>query len=104
MLPYEMVFIVRPTIEEDALNALVEKVSQSVRDLGGEIQQVDAWGRRRLAYPIQRHHDGFYFLMTMSLPSTAVRSLERGLKLMEDVIRYLVVRKDETPKSPEPEK
>jgi len=96
MPQYEMVFIVQPEMEEEPLTALVEKISQNISDLEGQVPQVDSWGKRRLAYAIQKHWDGFYFLMQMELPAQAVRSLERNLKLMEDVIRYLIVRKDET--------
>lgn len=95
MPKYEMVFVVQPELEEDALAALVEKVSQTVSDLSGNVLQVTPWGRRRLAYSIRNYHDGFYHLMHMELPSEAVRSLERSLKLMEDVIRHLIVRPDE---------
>ena len=96
MPQYEMVFIVQPEMEEEPLTALVEKISQNISDLEGQVHQVDSWGKRRLAYAIKKHWDGFYFLLQMELPAQAVRSLERNLKLMEDVIRYLIVRKDET--------
>ena len=95
MAQYELVLVVQPEIEEEPLKALVEKVSQTIRDLGGEVSQVDPWGRRRMAYSINRHRDGFYFLVHMELPTSAVRPLEHSLKLVEDVMRYLVVRKDE---------
>ncbi len=94
---YELVFIVQPTVEEEALNALVEKVSATIRDLEGQVSQVNPWGKRRLAYPIKKHREGFYFLLDLELPAAAVRSLDRSLKLMEDVIRHLIVRKDEIP-------
>jgi len=92
---YELVFIVQPEMEEEPLTAQVEKIKQTISDLKGQVYQVDPWGRRRLAYPIKKHREGFYFLIQMALPSSAVRSLERSLKLMEDVIRYLIVRQDE---------
>jgi len=93
---YELVFIVQPEMEEEPLTALVEKVTQNISDLKGQVNQVDPWGKRRLAYPIKKHLEGFYFLMQVELPASAVRSLERSLKLMEDVIRYLIMRRDET--------
>ncbi len=95
MPKYEMVFIVQPELEEEPLNALVEKMSKTISDLKGQVTQVDSWGRRRLAYPIRNHREGLYYLVEMDMPAAAVRSLEKSIKLMEDVMRYLVVRKDE---------
>ena len=96
MTGYELVFIVQPEMEEGPLNALVEKITETISDLKGQVHQVEPWGKRRLAYPIKQHQEGFYFLMQVELPGSAVRSLERSLKLMEDVIRHLTVRKGET--------
>jgi small subunit ribosomal protein S6 len=93
---YEMVFIVQPELDEEAAGALIEKISQTITSLGGDVQELQAWGRRRLAYTIQRYREGFYYLVHMEFPAEAVRSLERSLKLMEDVIRHLIVRKDES--------
>jgi small subunit ribosomal protein S6 len=95
MAQYELTLVVQPEMEDEPRNALVEKISQTIRDLGGQVVQVDPWGRRRLAYPINKYREGFYFLVHMELPTTAVRPLERSLKLAEDVMRHLVVRKDE---------
>ncbi len=92
---YELVFIVQPEIEEEPLNAVVEKISDTISSLEGQVHQTDAWGRRQLAYPIKGHHNGHYYLMNVELPATAVRSLDRSLKLMEDVIRHLIVRNDQ---------
>lgn len=92
---YELVFIVQPEIEEEPLNAVVEKVSDTISSLEGQVHKTDAWGKRQLAYPIKRHRSGHYVLMNVELPASAVRSLERSLKLMEDVIRHLIVRNDQ---------
>lgn len=96
MPQYELVFVVQPELEEEPLNALVNKVSQTISDLHGQVQQIEPWGKRRLAYPIKKYREGFYYLMLMELPASAVRSLDKTLRLTEDVIRYLIVRKDET--------
>jgi small subunit ribosomal protein S6 len=74
---------------------VVDKISQTVVDLGGQVHPVEPWGKRRLAYTIKKYQDGSYFLMQMELPAQAVRSLERSLKLMEEVIRHLIIHKDE---------
>ena len=96
MPQYEMVFIIQPEMDEEPLAAAVDKISQTIVDLEGQVQQVEPWGKRRLAYTIKKYQDGFYSLMQMELPAQAVRSLEKSLKLMEEVIRHLIVRKDES--------
>ncbi len=100
MAGYELVFIVQPDMEEEPRNALIAKVTQTISDLKGQVLKLDPWGKRRLAYPIKKLHEGFYVVVQMELPPSAVRSLERSIKLMEDIIRYLVVRKDFAPAEP----
>lgn len=95
MPQYELVFVVRPELEEEPLAALVNKVSQTISDLQGQVQQIEPWGKRKLAYPIKKYREGFYYLMLIELPASAVRSLDRTLRFTEDVIRHLIVRKDE---------
>ncbi len=92
---YELVFIVQPEMEEESRDALVGKITDTISDLDGQVHEVEPWGKRRLAYPIKKRREGFYFLMHTELPPSAVRSLERSLRLMEDVIRHLIVRKEE---------
>ena len=95
MPQYEMVFIIQPEMDEEPLAEVVEKISQTIVGLEGKVHQVEPWGKRRLAYTIKKYQDGFYFLMHMELPAQAVRSLERSLKLMEEVIRHLIVRTEQ---------
>jgi small subunit ribosomal protein S6 len=95
MPKYELVFIVQPVIEEEPLNALVERMGKAISDLTGQVAQVNNWGRRRLAYPIRKHREGLYYLIEMDMPATAIRNLEKSIKMMEDVMRYLIVRKEE---------
>ncbi len=104
MAAYEVVFIVQPEMEEEPRDALVNKVTQTISDLKGTVQKVDPWGKRRLAYPIKSYREGFYVLVQMDMPQSAVRPLERAIKLMEPIIRYLIVRRNEAPVAPAPEK
>jgi small subunit ribosomal protein S6 len=101
MAEYEMVFIVQPEMEEEPRNALVEKITQTISDLKGTVQKVDPWGKRRLAYPIKTYREGFYVLVQMDMPPSAVRPLERAVKLMEDIIRHLIVRRTTAPAAPQ---
>ncbi len=93
-MPYELVYVVRPTVDEQALAAVNERVEKIIGGNGGEIVRRDDWGKRRLAYPILKFNEGFYTVLQINLPPTAVRELERSLKLTEEVLRYLVVRAD----------
>lgn len=95
MRTYELMFIVRPELEEEAVDALVERVQQIMTANGGQVEKVDRMGRRRLAYPIQKHREGHYVLIHAGLEREAMAELERNLKLSEDVIRHLLVRVDE---------
>ena len=101
MAEYEVVFIVQPEMEEEPRNALVNKITQTISDLKGTVQKVDPWGKRRLAYPIKKFREGFYVLVQMEMPTSAVRSLERAIKLMEDIIRHLIVRRDQVAAAPQ---
>ena len=95
MRKYELVFIVQPELEEEAVNAFVENVQQIMRDNGGEVETAEQLGIRRLAYPIKKHEQGYYALIQAGLEQTAIQEVERALKLSEDVLRYLMVRLEE---------
>ena len=95
MRDYELVMLVSPDVGDEGLPATVERVSQFIQERGGEIKNVDQWGRRRLAYPIRRFNEGFYVVTQFALDPQAVRALEGNLDLAEDVLRHLVVRLEE---------
>ena len=92
---YEMMYIIRPELDEAAIAAAIAKVSGLVTANGGELVKAEPWGRRRLAYPIQQCRDGQYVLMQYKLDPKSVLEVERTLRISEDVIRYLVIRLDE---------
>lgn len=100
---YELVFIADPGLDEDGLNALSDRVQQMITTNGGEIVKVEKMGRRRLAYPIAKRHEGLYVLMHARLDRPAMQELERSLKLAEEVLRYLLVRVEEPVVAPEVE-
>lgn len=95
MRPYELVFIVAPTLEDDGVQAQVESVTNRVVQHGGEVTKVNIWGRRKLAYPIKKFREGHYVVLNMQCPAEAVKEIERDLLISENVIRHLVVRLDE---------
>lgn len=94
-MPYELMYVVRPTVDEQSLAAVNDKVDKFITGGGGEILKREDWGKRRLAYPIAKFTEGFYSVLQFKLPSQAVRELDRTLKLTEQVLRFLITRVDE---------
>jgi small subunit ribosomal protein S6 len=92
---YEMMYILRPELDEEAVTGSITKVSGMVTSNGGEVSKAEPWGRRRLAYPIKQCRDGQYVLMQYKLDPKLSTELERGLRISEDVIRYLIIRLDD---------
>ena len=92
MRSYEMVFIVRPDLDGDKLDEVIGDVGDLIKRNDGEVTKVEPWGLHRLAYPIKKHQEGRYVLMTFELEPRSVGELERVLKLNESVIRHLVIR------------
>ncbi|UCD41196.1 MAG: 30S ribosomal protein S6 [Chloroflexota bacterium] len=90
MRSYELMFIVHPEVDEPAFNELVEKVKGWITDSGGQVDNVDLWGKRRLAYPIQKQIEGQYVLFNTQIEPTYCSELERNLGLQEPVMRYLL--------------
>ena len=92
MRDYELAFIIQPTVDDEGVTGVVEKVTQYVQTVNGEVTSVDVWGRRNLAYPINNHREGIYVLVQAKLPPASLIELERNLKLSEEIIRYLLVK------------
>jgi small subunit ribosomal protein S6 len=88
---YETTFILEPGLDETRMNEEIEKVSQWIRDLGGEVLDVQRWGKRRLAYEIGKRRDGVYTLILHQGSGPLVKELERRLRLNESVMRVLTV-------------
>lgn len=95
MRDYELVMIVSPEVEDDAVSSTVERVQQFITDQGGQVKEVNPWGRRRLSHPIDRHREGNYVVAQLSLEPERLRALEENLNLADDVIRHLVVKLEE---------
>ena len=92
---YELVYIVRPTVEEQTLAAVNEKVEKFIKSGGGSIAHREDWGKRHFAYSLLKFTEGFYTVLQFNFPASAIRDLERSLQLTEEILRYLVVRVDE---------
>lgn len=92
---YEIMAIIDAKLEEEATDAVIAKYEDVIKNLGGEIVKTDKWGKRRLAYEINKHREGFYVLYNVKAEPKAVAEMERLMKIADNIIRYLVVRKDE---------
>ena len=90
MSTYEIVSIIRPDFDEDALNAAIERIHQRITENGGTVKSTDRWGKRRIAYPIQNYRDGFYVLTVFDLDSGRVAPLRQTLGLHEGLLRFNV--------------
>jgi small subunit ribosomal protein S6 len=93
--PYELMYLCPPTIDEERLGAVSERIQQAIANLGGKVEKVVPHAKRRLAYEVAHHRDGQYGVLEFSLPTAQARELERTIRLTEDILRHLVVRRDE---------
>lgn len=94
MRQYETIYIVNPEVEGDAVKELVEKFKGVVEGKGGQVTEIDEWGKRRLAYPIDDRREGYYVLMNFTADPAAARDLERVYKITDGLLRYLIINKD----------
>lgn len=90
MRRYELMLLLRPDLEDDKLQAAVEKVTRAIVNGGGSLSKVSPWGKRRLAYDIKRHRDASYFLIHFDIEPAQVREIERGMLITEEILRHLV--------------
>ena len=91
---YELGFILNPEVSEEQTSAILERIEKIVKNYDGQVVKVNQWGRRRLAYPIEHHRDGYYVFIDMILTPETVLELDRTLKVSEEVMRHLVKRRD----------
>ncbi|MGZ6214424.1 MAG: 30S ribosomal protein S6 [Candidatus Limnocylindria bacterium] len=90
MRRYELMLLLRPDLEDDKLQSAVEKVTRAIVNGGGSLSKVSPWGKRRLAYPIQHLREASYFLIHLDIEPGAVREIERGMLISEEILRHLV--------------
>ena len=88
---YELVYIINPTVEEEARKELIARFNGMIETNGGTVDKVDEWGKRRLAYPINYKNEGYYILVNFSAESELPREIERNLQINESVIRYQII-------------
>jgi small subunit ribosomal protein S6 len=99
---YEILYIVRPELDEDQLNQAVERVNALIANVGGEHVKTDQWGKRRLAYEVDRLREGYYVLTDFRVEPERVPEMESTLKISDTVFRHLIVRKPAKAAAPAP--
>ena len=95
MNKYELVVVVNAVIEDDARAAVIEKAKDLITRFGGTISGVDEWGKKRLAYEIQKMNDGFYYFIKFEAETTAIAEIESQMRIRDNVLRYLCVKVEE---------
>ncbi|MGI6120308.1 MAG: 30S ribosomal protein S6 [Desulfosporosinus sp.] len=95
MKAYELLYVVRPDLDEEATTALADRLSEHVVSNGGQNVTVEKWGKRRLAYEIKDYKEGQYILMNFEGEGHTSQEIERVMKISDDIIRFLTVRKDD---------
>ncbi|HEY6014108.1 MAG TPA: 30S ribosomal protein S6 [Candidatus Limnocylindrales bacterium] len=99
MRRYELMLVFRPDAPDERLSAIIDRTTRQITAAGGQIVKVAPWGRRRLAYPIDRQREGSYHIVVFEAPAEAIAELERSLLITEEVLRHLVVRQERPAKA-----
>ena len=94
MSKYELALVVNAKIEDEAREAVVEKAKGYVARYGGTVTEVEEWGTKRLAYEVQKMREGFYYFIQFEADATCPAEVERHVRIMDNVMRYLVVKKE----------
>lgn len=92
---YETVCIVKPDVGDEVVKAIIQKATATLETGGGKLGKLEEWGRRRLAYTIQKKHEGYYFLIEYSSSPDTSKEVGRQLKINEDVLRFQTIRLEE---------
>lgn len=95
MRKYEIMYIIRPDIEEEAQTALIERFNKILTDSGAEIEKVNEKGKKRFAYEINDYRDGYYVVINFSGEPQAVNEFDRQAKFTDDILRHIVIREDD---------
>lgn len=94
MTKYEVLFIINSALEDEKKEAVIEMVKETI-SADGEVENADVWGNKKLAYPIKKKTEGFYVLITFKAGKDLPKELDRKLRISDDVLRYLIVNKEE---------
>ena len=93
MHKYELVVIIHPDLDDEAIEHALSRIENWIKDSGGSVDKVNKWGKRRMAYEIQKQNEGIYYLLDISIPSASIAELERNIMILEPVMRHMIVAK-----------
>jgi len=94
MRAYEAMFVLRPNLDEQATQAMIDKFTGLIQTQGGELENVEKWGKRRLAYEIKDFREGYYVLLTFKGEPAVAQELERVFRITDEVLRHLVIKRE----------
>jgi small subunit ribosomal protein S6 len=95
MRNYELMYIVKPELDEEQLTGVIEKFANLIAANGGEVVSTDKWGKRRLAYEIKDYREGVYILVNFKGEAGTAQELDRVMKITDDILRFMIINKDE---------
>jgi len=93
MNEYELIVIIHPDLDDEAIDQALGRIDGWVKDSGGKIESTDIWGKKHMAYEIQKQNEGIYYLLNVTLAPESIAELERNLTILEPVMRYMIVAK-----------
>lgn len=93
MNKYELLFIIDNEVSDEAKQAVIDRITAVVTDNGGEVENVDKWGTRKFAYPIDYKTEGYYVLVNFTAPTNVPAEIERLVRIMDETIRCMIIRK-----------
>lgn len=95
MRNYEVMYIIKPDLDEEKIQAVIEKFNTLINDNKGEVVTADKWGKRRLAYEIKDYREGIYILVNFKGEAGTARELDRVMKITDDILRFMIIAKEQ---------
>lgn len=95
MRKYELIYVLQPNLEDESKNLVINKVKEVIEAKNGQVDKIDAWGNKKLAYEIKKFTEGYYVLVHFSSDIDAPKEIDRNLKINETVIRHMIVNIEE---------
>ena len=90
---YELVVIIHPDLDDEAIEQALDRIGGWITDSGGNVDKTDRWGKRHMSYEIQKQNEGIYYLLDVSMLPTSVAELEKNMMILEPVMRHMIVAK-----------
>ncbi len=94
MTKYELCFVVKANIEDEERAAALERATSLIARFGGTVSNIDEWGKKKLAYEIQKMREGYYYFIQFEAPTSAPAEIESRVRIMDSVLRYLIVKQE----------